>query len=506
MLENHYRMHVATNVCFNPSAERACILCRHFQAFFKKNIKKHQMEHLKNHYRIHVATDVYLKSPPERACILCRHFPDIFQKKPKRTIFQWLIFFITYHFSAKNLDNRTHVLYNKAMLIQTQPDTITKFAQMSEAASFEPAGDQPQQERRPASYQSHSLTECITNVATPRGQLPILKTMITTACERNCLYCPFRAGRSKMKRLTFSPDEIASGLDTMQRAGQVQGMFLSSGIIKGSVTTQDKIIDTAEIVRKRYHYRGYLHLKVMPGIEYDQLFRLMQLADRVSVNLEAPTQQHLDALAPKKDFHHELLRMLYLADTIRHDHPHLKLAGTVTQFVVGAVGETDQELLSLSHQLYQQAGLTRAYYSGFSPIIQTPFEHLTPADPLREHRLYQASFLLRDYGWQLDDLPFLTTGNIRLDMDPKHAWAETHLRSAPLEIMTATKSQLLKVPGIGPQAAEAIIQARQRTHLTELTHLKRLNIRAPEQAAPYILLDGHRPLTQLHLFPSVRAN
>ena len=103
-----------------------------------------------------------------------------------------------------------------------------------------------------------------------------------------------------MKRMTFTPDELAAGLDTLQRAGQVEGMFLSSGIIKGSVTTQDKIIDTAEIVRKRYHYQGYLHLKVMPGIEYDQLYRLMQLGDRVSVNLEGPTQERLDALAPKE--------------------------------------------------------------------------------------------------------------------------------------------------------------------------------------------------------------
>src|SRR6266702_1795570 len=177
------------------------------------------------------------------------------------------------------------------MLIQTQPDTMTKFALMGDAAAYEPVGDQPQQERRRVPYQSHSLEECITNVSTPTGKRKILKAMVTTACQMNCHYCPFRAGRSKMKRLTFTPDELASGLDTLQQAGKVEGMFLSSGIIKGSVTTQDKIIDTAEIVRNRYQYQGYLHLKVMPGIEYDQLYRLMQLADRVSVNLEGPTRR-----------------------------------------------------------------------------------------------------------------------------------------------------------------------------------------------------------------------
>ncbi len=303
-----------------------------------------------------------------------------------------------------------------------------------------------------------------------------------------------------MKRLTFSPDELASGLDTLQQAGKVEGMFLSSGIIKGSVTTQDKIIDTAEIVRNRYHYQGYLHLKVMPGIEYDQLYRLMQLADRVSVNLEGPTQERLNALAPKKDFQRELLSMLQLAEQIRRTHPYEKLAGTVTQFVVGAVGDTDHELLSLSNRLYQQYGLTRAYYSGFSPVIQTPFENLPATDPLREHRLYQASFLLRDYGWRVEDLPFLSDGNMELALDPKRAWAERYLREAPVEIMTARRDQLLRIPGIGPVGADEILRARGQVKLTSLTDLRKLGIRAPEQASPYILFNGHRPTLQMSLF------
>ncbi len=386
------------------------------------------------------------------------------------------------------------------MLVQIVPDTMMKLAQMGDATIYEPAGDQPQQERRHVAYQSHSLAECITNVATPKGSLPILKTMVTTACERNCFYCPFRAGRSKMKRLTFSPDELAGGLDTLQRAGRVQGMFLSSGIIKGSVTTQDKILDTAEIVRKRYDYRGYLHLKVMPGIQYEQLYRLMQLADRVSVNLEGPTQERLNALAPKKDFLRELLTMLEMAETIRRDHPQQRLARTVTQFVVGAVGDTDQELLSLSSRLYRDMGLTRAYYSGFHPIEQTPFENLSATDPLREHRLYQASFLLRDYGWRVEDLPFLADGNMQLESDPKRAWADRHLRAAPIEIMTASRAQLLRVPGIGPKGADAILRARRQGHITELTHLRNLRIAAPEKVAPYILLDGRRPALQMNLF------
>src|SRR2546423_6289834 len=398
------------------------------------------------------------------------------------------------------LTNRTSVQYTVHMLIQTLPDTMTRLAQMGDAAVFEPVGDNPQQERRRVPYQSHSLEECITNVSTPTGKRKILKTMVTTACERNCYYCPFRAGRSKTKRVTFGPDELASGFDTLQRAGQVEGMFLSSGIIKGSVTTQDKIIDTVEIIRDRYNYQGYIHLKIMPGAEYDQLYRAMQLADRVSVNLEGPTQERLDALAPKKDFQRELLSMLQLAEQIRQTHPYEKLAGTVTQFWLGAVGDPDQELLSLSSRLYRHYGLTRAYYSGFSPVIQTPFENVPATDPLREHRLYQASFLLRDYGWRVEDLPFLTDGNMLLEMDPKRAWAERYLRQAPIDIMKASRQQLLRVPGIGPMGADAILRARRRGRLTELAHLRKLNIAAPEQAAPYILLDGCRPAVQMELF------
>src|SRR5258708_2667047 len=386
------------------------------------------------------------------------------------------------------------------MLVQTLPDTMTKLAQMGDATIYEPAGDQPQQERRRGAYQSRSLAECITNVSTPKGSLPIVKTMLTTACERNCYYCPFRAGRSKMKRLTFSPDELAQGFDMLQRAGQVEGMFLSSGIIKGSVTTQDKIIDTAEIMRNRYNYRGYIHLKVMPGVEYEQLYRLMQLADRVSVNLEGPTQERLNALAPKKDFQRELLSMLQLAEEIRCEHPYEKLAGTVTQFVVGAVGDTDQELLSLSNSLYRQYGLTRAYYSGFSPVVQTPFENLPATDPLREHRLYQASFLLRDYGWRGNDLPLISAGNMQLELDPKRAWAERHLRQPPIDIINASRYHLLRIPGIGPVGADAIIKARRQERLTDLAHLRKLNIKAPEQAAPYILLDERKPSEQIRLF------
>ena len=195
-----------------------------------------------------------------------------------------------------------------------------------------------------------------------------------------------------------------------------------------------------------------------------------------------------------------LITLTELAEQMRRTHPHEKLASSVTQFVVGAVGDTDLELLALSNRLYRQYGLTRAYYSGFSPVIQTPFENLPATDPLREHRLYQASFLLRDYGWKVEDLPFLTDGNMELALDPKRAWAERYLRDAPIEIMTARRDQLLRLPGIGPVSANVILKARRQGKLTSLTDLQKLGIRTPQQASPYILLNGRRPLAQLSLF------
>lgn len=397
------------------------------------------------------------------------------------------------------LTDRTFVRKIIGMKIISKPDAFQKLTLMGDVTLYEPAGDSPQAEKSPR-YQSRSLAECITHVSTPTGKKPLLKTMVTTACEKNCYYCPFRAGRGKTRRLTFSPDELARVFDDMQRARQVDGIFLSSGIIKGGQTTQDKIIDTIEIIRRKYGYRGYVHLKIMPGADEEQLKRALQIADRVSINLEAPTPERLSALAPKKDFNSELLSRLYAAAELRKaNEGGRKLASLVTQFVVGAVGDTDLELLSLSDKLYQQVGLARAYYSAFNPIIDTPFENLNAVAPLREHRLYQSSFLLRDYAWDVEDLPFQPDGNLRLDLDPKRAWADANLRQNPVDLMTAERAQLLRVPGIGPKGADAILRRRKAGRLSELAHLRAIGIRAPEQAAPYVLLNGRRPPQQLNL-------
>lgn len=395
------------------------------------------------------------------------------------------------------------------MNFKVAPDAFQKLSLLDSALDFEPAGNQPLQESAgplgmhqaaASPLETPKALPCISEVSTPTGTKPILKAMITTACERNCFYCPFRAGRNKTQRITFTPDEMAKSFDALQRAQVVDGLFLSSGIIKGSVTTQDKILDTAELLRHRYNYRGYLHVKIMPSAEYDQIRRAMQLANRVSVNLEGATEARLRQLAPQKDYWGELFQRLQWISQLR-EREGLR-ASVVTQFVVGAVGDTDLELLGTSEKLSRRLNLQRTYYMAFSPVMQTPFEGLPATAKQREHRLYQASFLLRDYGWEFEDLNFEENGNLSLAVDPKAAWAANHLQHTPIEINQARRTDLLRIPGIGPKSADAILVARRRQPLTELTHLRAVGVREPERAAPYILLNGRRPLQQLSLFGS----
>ncbi|NLX10462.1 MAG: radical SAM protein [Chloroflexi bacterium] len=372
---------------------------------------------------------------------------------------------------------------------------------MSGMTEFESVGDAPHDERpAPQRGVPVHLHDCITNVTAGSRKMPVLKTLLTTACERNCFYCPFRAGRSSMKRVTLTPDDMAQAFMSLYRAGAVEGMFLSSGIIRGGMTTQDKILDTGTILREKYGYRGYLHLKIMPGAERDQLIRAMQLADRVSINLEAPNAGRLEAIAPGKRFDEELLTRLEWAEELRRQSGGELRASTTTEFVVGPAGESDVEILSTTEYLHRRAGLARAYFSRFRPVTETPFDNYQPTHELRQLRLYQASFLLRDYDFSVEELPFAGKGDLPLDVDPKLAWADDNLRQRPVELNTASQQELMRIPGIGAKGAGRIIRARRQGRLHDLADLRALGIARVERAAPYVLLDGKRPIQQPRLF------
>jgi predicted DNA-binding helix-hairpin-helix protein len=384
-------------------------------------------------------------------------------------------------------------------------DQLETLQSLSEQMALEQAEESRSEPARPACFTPKEQRAVFVHPAQlPNGkQVKLLKTLLSSACERDCYYCPFRAGRD-FRRATFKPQEFAELFMKLHQSSMAEGIFLSSGIAGGGANTQNKILDTAEILRKKLGFRGYLHLKIMPGAEKGQVLRLMQLADRVSINLEAPNTERLAKLAPNKTFIEELFRPLRWVEEIRQSQPAYKgwngrWPSTVTQFVAGGSDESDLELLTTTDWLMKNVRLTRAYYSAFYPIRDTPMENKAAVDPVREHRLYQASFLLRDYGFDLEDMPFFQDGNLPLGTDPKLAWAQQNLIGRPLEVNRAERRELLRIPGIGPKGADAILRARRAGKLRDLTSLKKLGI-VTTRVAPFVLLDGRKADTQLSMF------
>jgi putative DNA modification/repair radical SAM protein len=326
------------------------------------------------------------------------------------------------------------------------------------------------------------------------GSTRLLKVLQTNICEFDCFYCEHRASRD-VPRTYVSPDELARTFMMLHQKRLVDGLFLSSGITKRIDVMQERMVQTVEILRNKYHFKGYVHLKILPGASQAAVERTMQLANRVSLNLEAPSPQHLLHLSRKKDFLDGMLTRMVWVKRLQQQNPNLVPAGQITQFVVGAAGETDRDILGATNQLYKQIGLRRAYFSAFSPIQDTPLDHLPPTPLLRQNRLYQADWLLRFYGFKLEEIPLTSDGNLIQEVDPKTAWAMSHPEWFPLELSIASYEELLRVPGIGPTSAKRIVETRHRSVITdprEFTHLGMVL----KRAAPYILYNG-RPLTTM---------
>lgn len=330
-------------------------------------------------------------------------------------------------------------------------------------------------------------------------RISVVKTLMTSACEKDCYYCPTRRGRNSVRRETFKPEELAAGFDQIQRKGLAEGLFLSSGVIGGGTRTMEKTIAAVEIIRRKYEFRGYVHLKLMPGAEPAAVERALALADRVSVNLEAPNSERLARLSGTKRFIEELLTPLKTVRELQTRRPEFARTSIVTQFVVGAADESDREILTASATLYRQLGLARVYYSAFRPIADTPLENHAPTPPIRQLRLYQTDFLLRQYGFAYDDLIFDDSGNLPLDADPKTLWAVNHPERFPLDVQSASREDLLRVPGLGPRSVNRLLRARRVHSFSFLEELKHLGADA-ERAAPFVLLNGKRPTRQLALF------
>lgn len=329
--------------------------------------------------------------------------------------------------------------------------------------------------------------------------IPVFKVLMSNECRNDCFYCATRCS-GNVRRETFQPEELASTFLQLEGRGLVQGLFLSSGVRDSAERSQEQMLKAAEILRHRHGYRGYIHLKILPGVSDAAVEAAARMATRVSVNLEAPTVARLRVIAPDKELRAELLRPLQVAKSL-----HLRGAlrsGVTTQFVVGGAGESDAELLAASDWLYREMGLRRAYYSAFRPMHDTPLAGVSPCSPVREHRLYQADWLLREYGFAREEIPLDGQGNLALDRDPKLAAAQAGPERFPMEVNKASREELLRVPGLGPVTVQRILAARRMRTLRGMQALRTLGVRG-DRARGFLLFDGRadalRPGVQLAL-------
>lgn len=321
----------------------------------------------------------------------------------------------------------------------------------------------------------------------PDGRcISLFKILQTNSCQNDCYYCPNRAQRD-IPRAEFTPEELSRLFLEFYRRNYVEGLFLSSGISHNPSHTMEQMLKTVEIIRLKYKFNGYIHLKILPGARFEYVERAAQLASRVSINIEAPTPERLSKLSRLKNFEEEIIgRMRWVSGLGRQG---ILPAGQTTQFIVGATGESDAEILGTGTRLYKQVGLRRVYFSAFQPVAGTPLEGAAAAPVLREHRLYQSDFLLRNYGFQLDEIYFTAFGNLNLDLDPKMNFAIHNLHLFPLEINKASLKELLRVPGIGPTSARRIINARKSFRLSSPEELKNIGV-VTKKALPFIQING----------------
>jgi len=316
--------------------------------------------------------------------------------------------------------------------------------------------------------------------------ISLLKILMTNSCIFDCKYCINRKSNN-IKRAIFTPEEICTITINFYKRNYIEGLFLSSGIIKSPDYTMEKIIETIYLLRNKYKFNGYIHAKAIPGSSDYLVKKLGSLVDRMSANIELPTENGLKLLAPNKDEN----KISKIMKTIK-DNRNSKFtpAGSSTQMIIGATNENDLDILSKSENLYKTYDLKRVFYSAYIPVNKDKLLPTIKMPPLtREHRLYQADWLLRFYNYKVNDLLDKNNPNFNLLIDPKADWALRHMDKYPIEINTASYYDLLKVPGIGPKNAKKIISAR-KTFKIEFNDLKKMNISI--KRAKYFITCNHK--------------
>lgn len=304
-------------------------------------------------------------------------------------------------------------------------------------------------------------------VSLPSGGTSImLKTLLSNACVNDCRYCPFRANR-EARRCTLEAEEIARVFLEYQRRLGLMGIFISSGVMRSPDHTMDRLIAVAELLRRKHCFRGYIHLKVIPGASTAAIEKALSLASAVSLNVEVPKRAAFLPLSSGKDYDRDIVAPLKYISAMTGRGMRYERVRQTTQFIVGASTENDAEIVQATFGLYKRWGLNRVYYSAYQrglgdPSLPGETSQLSAADLLtREHRLYQADFLIRKYKWDAKDILFDAGGNLSLATDPKQLWADKHPECFPVRLQSADREMLLRVPGLGPTTVQRILAARE---------------------------------------------
>jgi putative DNA modification/repair radical SAM protein len=336
---------------------------------------------------------------------------------------------------------------------------------------------------------------------TPDGRcVSLLKILLTNYCIYDCAYCVNRVS-SDTPRARFSVQEVVNLTMEFYKRNYIEGLFLSSGIIHNPDYTMEELVEVARVLRTVHKFCGYVHLKAIPGASPQLLAEAGRYADRLSVNIEMPSQQDLDRLAPAKR-HAEIensMASIRDAALVANDggraaagQPKFAPAGQTTQMVIGATPAPDSEILIKASDLYRQHQLRRVYYSAFSPIPHADAQlPVKPAPLVREHRLYQADWLMRFYGFQADELTTAEQRNLSLKADPKLAWALRNREFFPVDVNAASREALLRVPGLGVRAVQRILKIR-RFHRITAADLAKLHV-SLRRAQNFVITADTRP-------------
>ncbi len=352
---------------------------------------------------------------------------------------------------------------------------------------------------------SSSIAGCCHSFSADGRCISLLKVLMTNYCVYDCKYCINRRSNDT-RRTAFTPRELAELTVQFYRRNYIEGLFLSSGVLRDPDYTTLRMIETLRLLRREFAFNGYIHAKAIPGTSPELVQQLGYLADRLSVNIELPSQKGLAALAPDKSKAAILAPMRLIEaqgrqnkeELVKYRHaPAFAPAGQSTQLIVGATEDSDRHILHLTESLYDRYRLKRVFYSAYVPVVENPLLPALHTKPplLREHRLYQADWLLRFYGFRADELLDDQHQNFDPMLDPKCYWAITHPEQFPVEIMTADLGRLLRVPGIGPTGARRILSAR-RTGLLHFDDLKKMGIVL--KRAQFFILCGGRMREGLH--------